>query len=224
MEPRKTAKTYSPEVRARAVRMVTEHQGEHGSQWAAICSIAAKIGCSGETLRGWVRQGERDQGLREGMTSETRERLKALERENRAARARLTRSCARPARILRWRSSTAGPGHDRVHRRSPRRPWGRADLQGAADRPVDVPQPHCPSRRTGRRPGERVVVAVADAAHRGFDGLRGPWRSLEAVELATLDWVDRFNNRRLLEPIGNIPPAEAEARYYAQLEEPALAA
>ena len=52
----------------------------------------------------------------------------------------------------------------------------------------------------------------------------GPWRSLEAVELATLEWVDWFNNRRLLEPIGNIPPAEAEARYYAQLEEPALAA
>ena len=52
----------------------------------------------------------------------------------------------------------------------------------------------------------------------------GPWRSLEAVELATLEWVDWFNNRRLLEPIGNISPAEAEARYYAQLEEPALAA
>jgi transposase len=86
MEPRKTAKSYPPEVRARAVRMVTEHQGEHASQWAAICSIAAKIGCSGETLRGWVRQAERDEGLREAMTSETRERLKALERENRELR------------------------------------------------------------------------------------------------------------------------------------------
>jgi transposase InsO family protein len=53
---------------------------------------------------------------------------------------------------------------------------------------------------------------------------RGPWRNLEAVEFATLEWVDWFNHRRLLEPIGNIPPAEAEARYYAQLEEPALAA
>jgi transposase InsO family protein len=49
--------------------------------------------------------------------------------------------------------------------------------------------------------------------------LRGPWRSFEAVEFATLAWVDWFNNRRLLEPIGNIPPAEAEARYYAQIEE-----
>jgi transposase InsO family protein len=53
---------------------------------------------------------------------------------------------------------------------------------------------------------------------------RGPWRSVEAVEFATLEWVDWFNNRRLLEPIGNMPPAEAEARYYEQLKTPALAA
>jgi putative transposase len=53
---------------------------------------------------------------------------------------------------------------------------------------------------------------------------RGPWRSLEAVEFATLEWVDWFNHRRLLEPIGGIPPAEAEARYYAQLQHVALAA
>ena len=53
---------------------------------------------------------------------------------------------------------------------------------------------------------------------------RGPWRNFEAVEFATLEWVDWFNNKRLLEPIGNIPPAEAEARYYAQLDEPAIAA
>ena len=53
---------------------------------------------------------------------------------------------------------------------------------------------------------------------------RGPWRSLEQVEFHTLEWVDWFNNRRLLERIGNIPPAEAEARYYAQIEEPAMAA
>ena len=86
MEARKTLKIYSPEVRQRAVRMVLEHQGEHASQWAAICSIAAKIGCSGETLRHWVRQAERDGGLREGMTTETQERLKALERENRELR------------------------------------------------------------------------------------------------------------------------------------------
>jgi transposase len=86
MDEKKRTKTYSPEVRARAVRMVVDHQGEYDSQWAAIGSIAAKIGCSGEALRNWVRQAERDQGLRDGMTSETRERLKALERENRELR------------------------------------------------------------------------------------------------------------------------------------------
>jgi putative transposase len=59
----------------------------------------------------------------------------------------------------------------------------------------------------------------AEVVHR-----RGPWRSFEAVEIATLTWVDWFNNRRLLEPIGNIPPAEAEVRYYAMLDEPAMAA
>ena len=59
----------------------------------------------------------------------------------------------------------------------------------------------------------------AEVIHR-----RGPWRSFEAVEFATLEWVDWFNNRRLLEPIGNIPPAEAEERYYAMLEQPAMAA
>ncbi len=77
---------YSPEVRARAVRMVSEHRGEHASEWAAISSIAAKIGCTAETLRGWVRQVERDQGGRAGPTSEERGRIKALEREVRELR------------------------------------------------------------------------------------------------------------------------------------------
>jgi len=74
---------YSPEVRERAVRLVFEHESEHESQWAAIGSVAAKIGCTPETLRKWVRQAERDQGRRDGMTTSDRERLKALERENR---------------------------------------------------------------------------------------------------------------------------------------------
>lgn len=75
---------FSPEVRERAVRMVVEHQGEHESQWAAICSIASKIGCTAETLRKWVRrQAERDRGEQKSLSSAERERLKALERENR---------------------------------------------------------------------------------------------------------------------------------------------
>ena len=77
---------YSPEVRERAVQMVFDHQGEHGLQYAAIRSIAQKIGCSGETLRHWVRQAERDQGMRAGATTDERERIKALEREVRELR------------------------------------------------------------------------------------------------------------------------------------------
>jgi len=78
-----TSRRYPPEVRERAVRMVLEQQTEHSSQWATIQSIASKIGCTNETLRRWVRQVERDQGIRSGMTSDDRERLKKLERENR---------------------------------------------------------------------------------------------------------------------------------------------
>jgi transposase len=73
---------YSPEVRERAVRMVREHQAEHESQWAAIRSMAEKLGCTSETLRRWVRQAERDAGARPGLTTDERVRLKQLEREN----------------------------------------------------------------------------------------------------------------------------------------------
>jgi len=76
------ASRFSPEIRERAVRLVVEHAAAHDSQWAAITSIAEKIGCTAETLRKWVRQAERDQGRRPGLTTEERQRLKQLEREN----------------------------------------------------------------------------------------------------------------------------------------------
>ena len=77
---------FSPEVRERAVRMVIEHRSDHASQWAAIGSIAAKIGCTAQTLHNWVAQAERDRGVRAGTTTDERERIKALERENRELR------------------------------------------------------------------------------------------------------------------------------------------
>ena len=76
-------KRYPPEVRERAVRLVLEHQENYDSQWAALTSIAGKIGCTAETLRKWVRRAEVDQGKRAGLTSAEHERLRALERENR---------------------------------------------------------------------------------------------------------------------------------------------
>ncbi len=73
---------YAPELRERAVRLVFDHTGDHPSQWAAIRSVAEKIGCPVEVLRRWVRQAERDGGQRPGLTTDERARLKLLEREN----------------------------------------------------------------------------------------------------------------------------------------------
>ena len=81
-----TSNRYSPEVRARAVRMVLDHQADYASQWAAMQSIAPKFGCAAETLRKWGRREERDMGQRPGPTSEQLARLKELERENRELR------------------------------------------------------------------------------------------------------------------------------------------
>jgi len=86
MTERQLTKKFSPEVRQRAVRMVLEHRGEHASEWASIGSIAGKIGCTAETLRSWVRQAQRDAGQRPGASTEERERIRALERENRELR------------------------------------------------------------------------------------------------------------------------------------------
>jgi len=142
-------------------------------------------------------------------------------------------------RIVGWRASrTANAGfvldaldqalHDR-------RPVHRGGLVHHSDRGVQYVSIRY-SERLAEAGIEPSVGSVGDsydnALAETINGLykaevihrRGPWRSFEAVEFATLEWVDWFNNRRLLEPIGNIPPAEAEERYYAMLDEPAMAA
>jgi len=82
MDPMSRPSKYSPELRERAVRMVFDHAGDYPSEWAAMRSIAEKLGCTTEALRRWVRQAERDRGKRPGLTTDERQRLKQLEREN----------------------------------------------------------------------------------------------------------------------------------------------
>jgi transposase len=82
----KTTNKFSAEVRARAVRMVFDHEGEYSSRWAAFSSIAAKIGCTAQTLNEWVKRAEVDDGSQPGIPSEVAEKMKALERENRELR------------------------------------------------------------------------------------------------------------------------------------------
>ncbi|MCK1632166.1 IS3 family transposase [Bradyrhizobium sp. 162] len=407
----KTTNKFSPEVRDRAVRMVLDHAGEHPSRWAAVTSIAAKIGCTPQTLHDWVKKAEIDSGQRAGVPTEMAEKLKALERENRELRqaneilrkasAYFCDGGARPpvqamiafiddhrgahgvepiCKVLPIAPSTY---HAHVaKRRDPAKLSARArqdaalkievrrvfdenfsvygarkvwrqlkregfdvarctvsrlmqdmGLQGVirgkpvkttiSDKAAPCPLDHVNRQFRAPRPnvlwlsdftyvatwsGFVYVAFVIDAyarrivgwrasrtahasfvldaleqalhdrrpVHRGglvhhsdrgsqyvsikyterlaeagvepsvgsvgdsydnalaetINGLykaevihrRGPWRSFEAVEFATLEWVDWFNNRRLLEPIGNIPLAEAEQRYYAMMEHLAMAA
>ncbi|NIQ91913.1 MAG: IS3 family transposase [Deltaproteobacteria bacterium] len=400
---------YSPEVRERAVRMVFEHQNEYPSQWQAVVSIATKIGCTPETLRKWVRRAEVDSGRRAGMTSDERNRIKELERENRELR--------RANEILRKASAYFAPGGARPptetmtafiddHRdaygvepicsvlpiapstyyeqkarqvdpsRLPERARRDAVLMVKIERVwnenrqvygarkvwrqlhrEDFPVARCTVERLMRQMGlqgvvrgkkvrttipDEIAARPADLVERDFtathpnqlwvadltyvatwggfvyvafvidvfsrmivgwrvsrslssdlalDALEqalwarpetrelihhsdrgvqyvsisyterlaeagiepsvgsvgdsydnalaetiiglykaeliykdGPWRGAEQVELKTLDWVDWFNNRRLFEPIGNIPPAEYEALYYQQREVTAMVA
>ncbi|WP_430252222.1 IS3 family transposase [Neorhizobium sp. DAR64860/K0K1] len=407
----KTTNKFSPEVRQRAIRMVLDHEAEHPSRWAAVSSIAAKIGCSPATLHEWVKKTEVDSGKRAGLPSDVAEKMKALERENRELRqaneilrkasAYFCDGGARPplqtmisfidehrgvfgvepiCRLLPIAQSTYFENVakrldvDRLSVRARsdiglkieirrvfnenfqvygvRKVWRQLQREGfdiarctvarlmramglqgiIRGKPIrttisDKAAP-CPLDRVNRQffapapnmlwlsdftyvatwQGFVYVAFVIDAfarrivgwrasrtAHAGFvldaldqalhdrrpvhhgglihhsdrgvqyvsiryserlaeagiepsvgsvgdsydnalaetiNGLykaevihrRGPWRNFEAVEFATLEWVDWFNNRRLLEPIGNIPPAEAEEHYYASLDAPAMAA
>ena len=137
----KTTNKFSSEVRARAVRMVLDHEGEHASRWAAVSSIAAKIGCTAQTLHEWVKKAERDSGVRAGVPTDVATKLKALERENRELR--------QANEILRKASAYFAQAElDCLYRRSPPGAWGRADLQGVADRPVDLSRPCRKARRS----------------------------------------------------------------------------
>lgn len=172
---------YSPEVRERAVQMVFEHQGECGSQCAAIGSIAAKIGCNAETLRMWVRRAERDRGLRTGPTTSDRSAL--IHHSDRGSQYVSIRYSERLAEAgIESSVGSVGDFYDNA-------------LAETINSLYKTEVIHCRS-----------------------------WRNREAVELATLEWVDWFNRRRLLTSIGNVPPMELEAQYYANLTESAMAA
>ncbi|WP_420006245.1 IS3 family transposase [Arenibacterium sp. LLYu02] len=407
----KTTNKFSPEVRARAVRMVLDNEGQHGLRWQSVMSIAAKIGCAPQTLNDWVKRAEVDSGKRPGVSSEMAERMKALERENRELRqaneilrkasayfcdggarppvevmvgfidahrgthgvepicsllpiapstyydhlakrsdpARLSDRARRDAalqleirrvfeenyqvygvrkvwrqlrregfavarctvgrlmkamsiqgiirgkphkttipdkkqpcsmdkvnrqfrvpapnmlwvsdftyvatwrgfahvafvidayarKIVGWRvSTTAHAGfvldalEQAVHDRRPAKGMGLVHHSDRGSQYLSIRY----SERLAEVGIEPSVGSVGDsydnALAETINGLfkaevihrRGPWQTFEAVEYATLEWVDWFNNRRLLEPIGNIPPAEAEANFYAALETEAVAA
>nr|WP_154394717.1 IS3 family transposase [Burkholderia pseudomallei] len=395
---------FSAEVRERAVRMVQEHRDEYPSQWAAIESIAPKIGCTSQTLLGWVKREEVDSGERDGITTSERERLKALERENKELRraneilklasaffgpggarppsevlkafidqhrdtfgvepickvlriapsgyrrhaaqlrdpsrlsARAKRDALLQPEIKRvWQTNMQVYGADKVWKQMNRegisvarctverlmkrqglrgvsrgkrirttipdasapRPLDRVNRQFKADRPnqlwvsdftyvstwrgwlyvafvIDVFARRIVGWRVSssmttdfvldaleqalyaRRPEDdgtlihhsdrgsqyvsiRYSERLAEAGIEPSVGSRGdsydnalaetinglykaelihrraPWRTRESVELATLEWVAWFNHHRLMEPLGYIPPAEAEANYYRQL-------
>jgi transposase-like protein len=133
---------FSPEVRERAVRMVQEHRGEYPSLWAAVESIAPKIGCVPQTLLEWVKRQEVDSGVREGVTTTEAQRVKDLEREVKELR--------RANEILKLASAFFAQAElDRrlkscgLHRSAPGRPRGRADLHGPAGCPVGLQTPCC---------------------------------------------------------------------------------
>ncbi|HDW0169494.1 TPA: IS3 family transposase [Escherichia coli] len=185
---------FSPEVRQRAVRMVLESQGEYDSQWATICSIAPKIGCTPETLRVWVRQHERDTGSGDGgLTTAERQRLKELERENRELR--------RSNDILRQASAYFGEGGVRppLEKMMPlldklRKQYGVgpvcSELHVAPSTYYHCQQQrHHPEKRSARAQRDdwlkKEIQRVYDENHQVY-GVRKVWRQLlrEGIRVA----------------------------------------
>jgi transposase len=146
----KTTNKFSPEVRERAVRLIFDNEGQHGSRWQASVSIAAKIGCSAHALNEWVKKAEVDSGKRVGIPTEIADRIKALERENRELRQAnailrkasayfaMVRKAVRHCFSTACSGSTAGRSDGGFHRRAPRCARGRAELRDAADCPVHL--------------------------------------------------------------------------------------
>ena len=187
---------FSAEVRERAVRMVIEHRDEYDSEWEAICSIAAKIGCSSETLRKWTRRTEVDGGSRDGVTTAERARLKELERENRRLRQGERDPPGRRRRISPRRSSTADRSDGPLHRRSiAMRARGRADLRGPADRPVDLLRREGADRRSRQRLSRRfqrdaelrTEISRVHSENFGVYGVRKVWAA---------NWVAKASRSR----------------------------
>ena len=115
----KTTNKFSSEVRARAVRMILDHQGDYPSRWSAVVSLSEKIGCVPQTLHEWVKKAEVDSGKRGGIPTETADKLKALERENRELRQAneiLRKASAYFAQAERANTLCARTSDDRVYR------------------------------------------------------------------------------------------------------------
>src|ERR1700730_6842228 len=149
-----TSKRYSEEVRERAVRMVAEHLHEYSSQWAAITSIAAKIGCTAESLRRWVHGAERDSGKRLGMSTSEREGVKDLERENRELK--------RANEIL--RKASAYFAQAELDRRG--KGWWRSSMPIVPSTERSRSAPNCRSLRRAIT-SRRRVSAILNAFRRG---------------------------------------------------------